>query len=260
MDTKAKHFVLVHGACHGAWCWYKVATLLKSAGHLVTTLEMAGSGIHPKRWEELQSISNYFEPLIEFMSSLAPEDKVILVGHSLGGMCLSVAMEKFPDKISAAVFVTALMHSPTLTLPAVVHEYYLRLDSQMDTQYTFDQGHHNPPTSILLGPKFCASKLYQLSPPEDLELATMLMRPLALFSDEILLKETEITVEKYGSVSRVYIVCKEDYLIKEDLQRWVIEKNPVDEVKVIDGADHMVMFSKPMELCSCLEDIAESYS
>jgi hypothetical protein len=21
------HFVLVHGLCHGAWCWYKVATL-----------------------------------------------------------------------------------------------------------------------------------------------------------------------------------------------------------------------------------------
>ncbi|KAG5614738.1 hypothetical protein H5410_014562 [Solanum commersonii] len=23
------HFVLVHGACHGAWCWYKVVTILR---------------------------------------------------------------------------------------------------------------------------------------------------------------------------------------------------------------------------------------
>lgn len=260
MDTKEKHFVLVHGACHGAWCWYKVATLLKSSGHRVTALDMVGAGVHPKRWDEFQSISDYFEPLIEFMSSLTPEEKVILVGHSLGGMCLSVAMEKFPEKISVAVFVTAFIPRPTLSLPTLLHEYYLRLDSQMDNQYTFDQGHHNPPTSFLFGPKFSASKLYQLSPPEALELATMLMRPLALFSDEVLSKETEITVEKYGSVGRVYIVCDEDHAIKEDLQRWMIEKNPTDEVKVITGADHMVMFSKPLELCSCLQDIADNYS
>jgi hypothetical protein len=31
--------VLVHGLCHGAWCWYKAATALESAGHRVTALE-----------------------------------------------------------------------------------------------------------------------------------------------------------------------------------------------------------------------------
>ncbi|KAL7240066.1 hypothetical protein ACSBR2_005848 [Camellia fascicularis] len=30
------HFVLVHGACHGAWCWYKLKPLLESHGHKVT--------------------------------------------------------------------------------------------------------------------------------------------------------------------------------------------------------------------------------
>ncbi|GLT39049.1 hypothetical protein SLA2020_132570 [Shorea laevis] len=79
-----KHFVLVHGACHGAWCWYKVAYLLKSAGNKVTALDLAASGIHSKQVHELRSLSDHFEPLMEFMASLRPEEKVILVGHSMG--------------------------------------------------------------------------------------------------------------------------------------------------------------------------------
>ena len=119
---RQKHFVLVHGACHGAWCWYKVATLLKSAGHKVTALDMAASGLHPKRVEELRDISDYFEPLMEFMKSLPPEERVILVGHSMGGLCNSVAMERFPEKISCAVFATAIMPGPDLSFTATREE------------------------------------------------------------------------------------------------------------------------------------------
>lgn len=39
----------------------------------------------------------------------------------------------------------------------------------------------------------------------------------------------------------------------------MIKNNPTDEVKVIADSDHMVMFSKPQELCSCLLEIAKNY-
>lgn len=81
-----------------------------------------------------------------------------------------------------------------------------------------------------------------------------------MFLDESRLKEAgTVTVAKYGSVRRVYIVCDEDLVIKEDLQRWMIERNPTDEVCVISNTDHMVMFSKPLEFCSTLKQIAENY-
>lgn len=116
-----KHFVLIHGAGHGAWCWYKVATLLKSDGHKVTALDLGASGIHPKQEHELRSISDYYEPLMLFMDSLPPQHTVILVGHSLGGVAISVAMERFPHKVSLAVFVTSVMPSQDLTFPALRH-------------------------------------------------------------------------------------------------------------------------------------------
>ncbi|XWS33673.1 hypothetical protein CRYUN_Cryun22dG0102900 [Craigia yunnanensis] len=105
-----------------------------------------------------------------------------------------------------------------------------------------------------------SSKLYQLSPPEDLALAIMLVRPFSTNNDATSIEEeTALTREKYGSVRRVYIMCNNDKVMDEDFQRWVIENNLPDDVIMILDSDHMVMFSKPLELCSSLEEIAEKY-
>ncbi|KAF8015543.1 hypothetical protein BT93_H1156 [Corymbia citriodora subsp. variegata] len=258
---REKHFVLVHGACHGAWCWYKVATLLKSSGYKVTALDMAAAGVHPKQPQELNSIVEYVEPLFEFFEGLAQGEKVTLVGHSMGGVVISMAMERFPEKIAVAVFVAAIMYGPKLSVTSAYEEYGRRMDSAMDTKYAFDDGPEKPATSMLFGYNFLASKLYQLSPPEDLTLASVLVRPLRMFPDKSRFKaEATVTTAKYGSVRRVYIVCDKDLVIKEDLQRWMIEIDPTDEVCVIPNSDHMVMFSKPLEFCSTLQQIAENYS
>ncbi|KAL1809877.1 hypothetical protein ACET3Z_026867 [Daucus carota] len=234
-----KHFVLVHGACHGAWCWYKLATLLRSAGHKVTVPDLAASGANPKKVQEVNSFSVYLEPLMEFMASLLADEKVVLVGHSMGGVALSVAMERFPEKVSVAV--------------------EKNIDSNMDSQVMFDDGLDKRPTSFLFGPKMLESKVYQLTPPEDLTLATMLVRPHPTNTDPKSLEETKVTKERFGSVRRVYVVADQDIILPEEIQRWMIELNPPDEVKVINGSDHMIMLCKPTELCSCLEEITQKY-
>ncbi|XP_015890095.3 methyl jasmonate esterase 1-like [Ziziphus jujuba] len=259
---REKHFLLVHGACHGAWCWFKISSLLKSMGHKVTALDMAASGIHPKQVLEVHSFSDCVEPLIEFMASLPPEERVILVGHSMGGAWMSAAMERFPERISVSVYAAALMPGPDFSFLTLTREFLGRVDSFMDSQYTFDNGPKNPPTTILFGPNFLASKFYQLSPPEDLVLALSLVRPLRFLTPEEISssKEAQLTKEKHGLVPRVYILCEQDNINTPDFQRWMIENNPPDQVKVISGSDHMAMFSKPIELCSYLQEIAEQYS
>ena len=74
--VNSSNFVLIHGGSHGAWCWYKVATMLKSTGHNVTTIELAASGINPIQVQDIHSISKYYEPLMIFMESLPPKEKV----------------------------------------------------------------------------------------------------------------------------------------------------------------------------------------
>ncbi|CAN1228501.1 Methyl jasmonate esterase 1 [Linum grandiflorum] len=259
-DQKQRHFVLVHGACHGAWCWYKVVPLLEQAGHRVTALDLAASGIDRKQVSDVGSISEYHEPLMEFMESV--KEQVVLVGHSMGGLGISVAaMERFPDKVCVGVFVSATMPSPHPGLPysALMQKQVFNRIDYMDNQFSYDDGPDNPPTTVLLGRTAMSTKLYQLSPAEDLTLGMMLIRPVGLFKDSEVDAETVLTRGRYGSVPRVYVVCEEDEMMKVEKQRWMIENNPTDDVKAISGADHMVMFSKPHHLCSYLLEIAAIY-
>ncbi|XP_059314094.1 methyl jasmonate esterase 1-like [Lycium ferocissimum] len=252
----SKHFVLVHGACHGAWSWYKIMAMIKTSGHNVTALDLGASGVNPKQVLEIPRLSDYFSPLMEFMSSLPADEKVILVGHSLGGFAISKAMESFSEKISVAIFVTALMPGPTHDAATIFNESSSGAISQLDNRLTFDNGPTNPPTTFSFGPKYLASYLYPLSPIQDLALATTVVRPIYLYSLDDISKEIVLSSKKYGSVRRAYIVVAEDKVLKKEFQQLMIEKNPPDEVKEILGADHMAMMSKPLQLFTLLMRIA----
>ncbi|XP_022132427.1 salicylic acid-binding protein 2-like [Momordica charantia] len=256
MEQK-KHFVLVHGACHGAWCWFKIKPLLVAAGHRVTVLDMAASGIDMRPIQEVQSIVEYSEPLLKALACVAPNEKVILVGHSLGGINLAVAMEHFPHKIAASVFLTAFVpdtdHSPSYVLDQ--YNKQSPAEAWLDTQFCPYGNAAEPLTSMFFGPNFMAKKLYQLSPPEDLELGLNLLRPSSLFIQD-LSKAKNFSKEKYGSVPKVYVVCTEDKAIPKDFQQWMILNAGIQNVMEINGADHMAMFSKPRELLHCLLQIA----
>ncbi|KAL3722443.1 hypothetical protein ACJRO7_034762 [Eucalyptus globulus] len=59
------------------------------------------------------------------MEWLTSHEKVILISRRLGGSALSQVMEKFPEKIALAVFVTALTPGPELNVstPVVFCKY-----------------------------------------------------------------------------------------------------------------------------------------
>ncbi|EOA28989.1 hypothetical protein CARUB_v10025240mg [Capsella rubella] len=167
-----KRFVLVHGLCHGAWTWYKVTALLEAAGHCVTAVDLAASGIDMTRLEEIQTLKDYSKPLLEFMSSLGPDDdKVILVAHSMGGLPAALAADIFHCKIAAVVFLTAFMPD-TRNLPAYVYEKLIRSDPQeesLDTVFGTYGTPDRPLEFVLFGPKSMARDLYQLSPVQGQE-------------------------------------------------------------------------------------------
>ncbi|KAJ4872255.1 Methylesterase 4 [Raphanus sativus] len=259
---KQKRFVLIHGLCHGAWTWYKVKPQLEAAGHCVTAVDLASSGINMTRLEEIQTLEDYCKPLLEFLSSLcSDEEKVILVAHSMGGICAALAADIFPCKIAAIVFLTGFMPD-TRNPPAYVYEKFLRSIPREEWLDTVLGKYGKPDCPLdfaLLGPKFLAKKVYQLSPRKDLVLATMLVRANPVVTNN-LAGTKSFSEERYGSVTRIYIICGEDNMIPGDYQRWMISNFPVKEVMEIKDADHMVMFSKTQELCARLLGIADKYA
>lgn len=251
-----KHFVLVHGSGHGAWCWYKLIPLLKLSGHRVTTFDLNSCGVNPKQVNEVTNFDDYSQPLIEFMASLQPNEKVVLVGHSFGGFVISLALEKFSDKIEVAIYLTAFMpnhiHSPASLLAQSMKT--TSSENMDDTKVSFANGPTNPPSSLKFGPNYLETHLYQHCTKEDIELARMLVRENGLFMDD-LTNESMLTEEGFGSVNRAFVVCEDDRVMKEEFQRWMIANSPPKQVKMIAGADHMVMLSQPNEVSIILQHI-----
>ncbi|VAH68462.1 unnamed protein product [Triticum turgidum subsp. durum] len=247
---RGHRFVLVHGVCHGAWSWYRVAMALRSAGHRVDALDMAACGARPGRAEEVGSFEEYSRPLLDSLAALPPGEKAVLVGHSYGGQSLALAMQAHPDRVAVAVFASAAMPAAGKPLKFV--------SEQVST--TGGDDPERACKTFLLGPEYMARRLYQLSPPEDLTLATMLVRPSRQFVDDAAMNgEGVLTAERYGAVSRVYVIAEEDASWSPEFQRRMASWTPGTEVRGLQGADHMPMFSKPRELSDLLVEIADKY-
>ncbi|XP_051204793.1 methylesterase 1 [Lolium perenne] len=248
----SKRIILVHGTGHGGWCWYKVATLLRAAGHRVDAPDLAASGADARQLRDAPTFEDYSRPLLDALRALPPGERAVLVGHSFGGMSIALAAEELPEKVAAAVFVTAFM--PDCAGPRTRAIEELPLLDWMDS--VTDDGH--APPSVFLGPEFLRRLLYQLSPEEDYTLSQSLARVSSYYvADQK--QHPPFSADRYGAVSKVYVVAKQDLAMIEEYQRRMIASIPVAEVREMEDADHMAMLSKPEELAGHLADIANTY-
>ena len=101
-------FVLVPGACHGGWCFAPLPERLRERGHRVLTVTLTGLG---ERGHLLTSTVNLDTHIQDLTALLAAEDvrDAVLVGHSYGGMVITGAADRLPDRVGSLVFVDAFV-------------------------------------------------------------------------------------------------------------------------------------------------------
>src|ERR1700750_607978 len=100
-------FILIHGSYQGGWIWQRVATRLRSAGHIVYAPTLDGCA---ERKHQVRTGIATEHHAAEVAELLFYEDlrDVVMVGTSSGGMVLCRAAEMRRDRISRLVFVDAL--------------------------------------------------------------------------------------------------------------------------------------------------------
>ena len=103
-------FVLVHGTGHGGWCWRFIVPLLRAAGHDVYTPTLTGLGASSHLLDELNRIS-LDTHVKDITNMLFYEDisKVVLVGHSYGGMVITGVAAKEPQRLAQLVYLDAYL-------------------------------------------------------------------------------------------------------------------------------------------------------
>jgi pimeloyl-ACP methyl ester carboxylesterase len=101
----SKHFVLIHGAWHGGWCWDGVIKLLAEAGHSAEAPTMPGH--NPGDNRSLVTFNSYVDKIIEVLER--QNKPVILVGHSSAGFLLQSAAPKVATKVERLIFHNAFI-------------------------------------------------------------------------------------------------------------------------------------------------------
>ena len=89
-------FVLIHGAWHGGWCWYKVTHRLQEKGHHVIAPDLHGLGIDKTPMANV-SLNGWVEQVSQILDEQS--EPVILVGHSRAGIVISQVAEERPEKV-----------------------------------------------------------------------------------------------------------------------------------------------------------------
>jgi pimeloyl-ACP methyl ester carboxylesterase len=251
-----KKFVLVHGEGFGAWCWYKMVASLEESGLSPTTVDLTGSGFNMTDTNSVSTLEEYSKPLIGYLENLPEEEKVILVGHSTGGASISYALERFPEKISKAIFVCATMVSDGQRPFDVFSEELGSAERFMkESQFLiYGNGEDKPPTGFMFEKQHMKGLYFNQSPNKDIALAMISMRPVPLGP---VMEKVSLTAERYGKGRRFYVQTLDDRALSPDVQEKIVRENSPEGVFKIKGSDHCPFFSKPQSLHKILLEIAQ---
>jgi pimeloyl-ACP methyl ester carboxylesterase len=80
----AAAFVLIHGAWHGAWCWSRVLTLLRGAGHAAQAVTLTGLGERAHLLSRDIGLATHVADVVNLVECEELND-VVLVGTAMAG-------------------------------------------------------------------------------------------------------------------------------------------------------------------------------
>ncbi len=108
MTQDPKTFVLVHGGfCSGRW-WRETADILQAQGHRVFTPTLTGLGERAHLSSRKVNLTTHAKDVANLVKHEGLKD-IVLVGHSYGGMVISMAAELIPEgTIRCIVFLDAV--------------------------------------------------------------------------------------------------------------------------------------------------------
>jgi pimeloyl-ACP methyl ester carboxylesterase len=236
-------YVLVHGAWEGAWSWENVVPVLEAKGHEVVTLELSGSSSNMKSIAEV-SLDAYVSAVADILAET--DDKVVLVGHSLGGTVISQVAERFPGRIERLVYVTAfLIENGATALETMQSDSAGQLLPQL--VFADDESYATVSEDVWRNVAFHDAK------PDAIEAA--LSRLAEKQATEPFVAKLELSNDRFGSVPKVYIRTEIDRILTPALQDRMIQNWPVEQVVSLD-AGHFPALSMPEQLAGALLSLA----
>ena len=230
-------FLLVHGSCHGAWCWRDLVPALEARGHTARTVDMPSHGADPTPIADV-TLDSCRDAVLA-----ASTPDTIIVGHSWGGYPISAAAEANPKAMRALVFLAAYVPrsglslidmrklSPGQTITDAVEKSADGLSYSVKPDRVRDLFYHDCPAEVI--PYALARLCPQAIAPQD--------TPLTL-------------TQRFDAVPKAFIRTTDDRTISPTYQQDMSESIPAPMRRTLDSS-HSPFFSHPAELASLLNEL-----
>jgi pimeloyl-ACP methyl ester carboxylesterase len=244
-------YILIHGAWHGAWSWYRIIPLLEKQGHKVIAPDLPGHGRDrsaPLTSVTLRSYTDHVKRIVE-----AQDEPVILVGHSMGGAVISQVAEEAPASIQKLVYLSAFLLSDGAMIASDennAQKQHEQSGAEGPGPYLFDE------TSglITINPDYLVDLYYQDCSETDIALAK-----LVLCEEPGVTLYTGIHADKnFARIPRFYIETTNDRAIPVAVQRDMYTTLPCKHVYTLPTG-HSSFFADPEGLVEILTAI-DSYA
>jgi len=241
-----KTIILVHGAGHGSWCWNKLIPLLNSKNIKAVAIDLPS---HSNDTTQLftRTLMEDAEAIQKLANSI--EGKVVLLGHSSGGVAIAQAAELLGDgKVEKLIFLDAFMPKNGQAVRDLAEQAIKN---------------SNPPPAgaaipIMLfssnykafqwNPAIVEDHFYHDCSSEDKAYAKARLTWQATASNGT---PVAVTDAVYGTIPKYYILCTE----AKDLDKSSIAHNvPIVKLYTL-ASSHSPFFSMPDKLTAILAEI-----
>lgn len=239
--AEPKPFLFVHGACHGAWCWERVISLLRQAGRAAHAIDLPGHGARAAEAAGVR-LPDYAHAVGSFIEERDLRG-VVLVGHSMGGIVIQKVAEHAAARLAHLVFLAA---------------YVLRDGESLI-------GESRPETQRQWAELAAASANQTVTLPTELPIVRWMNRcaradlawALPRLTPQPWLPVSEpLQLRRFPDVGlpMTYLVCADDRGLTPERCRRYAARLPKARLRTLDG-DHDIMISNPQALAAALLEV-----
>ncbi len=233
-------FLLIHGSCHGAWCWRDVIPALEARGHSARAIDLPGHNAS----RGLATIT--LQETAEAILAAATPDTVVL-GHSWAGYPISAAAEIDPSALRGLIYLCAYVPTSGQSLIDM---------RKAGPRQTIGAAaiKHPDGASYTIDPAEAPRLFYHDCPAEAVAYALP-----RLCAQAILPQNTPLTLgENWQGTAKAYIRCTEDQTIPPEYQAAMVADWPAGSVHDMH-CSHSPFFADPEGLADLVGHIAKDF-
>lgn len=228
---------LVHGGAHGGWCWERLIPELQDLGHDCAAPDLPLGDPH--------GASDWADAVIDTLPG--DNTRVVVVGHSLAGLCLPVIATRVP--VDGLVFLGAMVPVPGRRYLDVLAEETDAIKT-IDLGATISAAEATDGFEGVMSYERAFSMFYGDLDEDTARAAWRRLRPQGVTA----FTET-CPVDRWPDVRSTYILMTDDGAVEPEWSRRVASGRLGAELIELPGS-HSPFYSRPRELAEIIDTVA----